>query len=364
MTQRVLPEWSGEELEYVEPTQVCRSFGYDVFSNIHGDESLSWNEKTIACVPDVDGEVAEGKVNYPDPATASAEIKQVALELGAAMVGITHLDPFHVYKGHEVPHKYVVLVAVPMDYDEIKYGATETHVCEVIKIYAIAGRLACDLAKFIRGRGYPARAHTLRFEQINMLPHAWQAGLGELGKHASLINTELGCSFRLAAVTTDLPLEIDQVRDWGVDDVCTNCNMCVKYCPGDAIAHEKQDIRGIHRWTVDTEACAPYWGSYYSCGICLEVCPFNARAQDGKYKHSFIETIKGIDIKKWREKLQDGAQKPWEFVEEPVQHEPGWRNYVKGKGDSDFLMQGIPQEGLPKEIYRMREAMGISPKRS
>ena len=40
MTQRVLPEWSKDELEYVEPTQVVRSFGYDVFANEVSEEAL------------------------------------------------------------------------------------------------------------------------------------------------------------------------------------------------------------------------------------------------------------------------------------------------------------------------------------
>ena len=32
-----------------------------------------------------------------------------------------------------------------------------------------------------------------------MIPHAIEAGLGQLGKHGSLINERLGCSFRLSA---------------------------------------------------------------------------------------------------------------------------------------------------------------------
>lgn len=39
-----------------------------------------------------------------------------------------------------------------------------------------------------------------------MIPHAHAAGLGELGKHGSLISPELGPNFRLGMVTTDLPL--------------------------------------------------------------------------------------------------------------------------------------------------------------
>ena len=258
MAQRVIDEWSNPDLEYVEPGQVCRSFGYEIYAYKPSAETFEWLEKSLACVPEVDGEVAAERIEYPDAAVATEAIKRVAKDLDAAMIGVTRVDPYYVYKGMNVPHQYAVLVAAPMEYDEIKHGGTGRHDGEVLKTYAIVGRIAVELGKYIRARGYPARAQTFRFEQINLLAHALAAGLGELGKHGSLINRELGCSFRLSAVTTDLPLVEDAPRDWGVDDFCTSCNMCVKFCPGDAILDDKQDVRGIVKWVIDTEACAPY----------------------------------------------------------------------------------------------------------
>ncbi len=361
MSQRVIDEWNKPELEYVEPTQVTRSFGYDVFAAGATPKTMEHLEKTVACVMQVDGEVAEQRLEYTNRQAASAAIKQVGKDIGATMVGITHVDPYHVYKGCDVPHRYAVILAAPMEYDEMKHGATDKHVQEVLRTYAEVGELATELAKFIRARGYPARAHSLRFEQINMLPHAYAAGLGELGKHGSLINLELGCSFRVSAVTTDLPLVEDAPQLEGIDEICVNCAMCTKYCPGDAISTEKQEVRGITKWVVDTQACAPYWGSYHSCGICLQVCPFNAKGFDGRYKESFVQHLKSIDLPKWRAELQDGLQEPWTKVEKPAEQEPGWRNRVRGKGESAFLMQGIPEEGLPDEIYTVRSAMGSMP---
>ena len=361
MSQRVLPEWSKDELEYVEPTQVVRSFGYDVFANEVSEETLGYNEQTITRVLQVDGEVAAEKKPYASPGEAAEDIKQAGLEAGAEMVGITEVMQHHIYKGNDVPHRYAVILASRMDYDEMKYGATERHVREVLRSYAEMGGLSARVAEYIRAAGHPARAHSLRFEQINMIPHAIAAGLGQLGKHGSLINEQLGCSFRLSAVTTDLPMKLDSFMDYGVEDACRNCSMCVKHCPGDAIVHEKQEVRGALKWVVDTAACAPYWGSYHACGICLEVCPANVKAFDGKYKNSFIERIKQIDIKQRREELETGLQQPWENAVEPVDRSEGWRNRVQGQGHAAFLMQGIPAEGLPDEIYEIRAAMGINP---
>lgn len=363
MNPRVIPEWDKSELDYVEPTQVVRSFGYDVFAKPPGPQEMEYLNDTVASVFAVEGPVAAGRVDYPDPAAASAAIKARALELGARLCGIATVDPYHVYAAMNVPHRFAVMVAVPMEYDEIRHAAGPRHLREVLRIYAQAGKIATGLATFIRERSYPARAHSLRFEQINMIPHAIACGLGELGKHGSMINRALGCSFRLSAVTTDLPLAVDAPVNHGVEDFCANCSMCVNYCPGDAIIHEKQDVRGIRKWVVETEKCAPYWGSYDACGICLAVCPFNSRGFDGRYKASVIDTIKSHPKDAWRAELAAGLQTPWHGVERPA--EPGtrgWRNDVRGKGASAILMQGIPQSGLPEPVYDIRALMGIDPR--
>ena len=46
-----------------------------------------------------------------------------------------------------------------------------------------------------------------------------------------------------------------------------------------------------------------------------------------------------------------GLQQPWDNAVEPDDKSEGWRNRVRGQGHAAFLMQGIPEEGLPEEIY-------------
>ena len=134
----------------------------------------------------------------------------------------------------------------------------------------------------------------------------------------------------------------DKPRIEGIDESCINCRLCVDLCPGDAITHEKQEVRGVNKWVVDTEACAPYFASYHACGICLQVCPWNARGFEGKFKKTFIQTIKGLDRTKWREELQAGFQEPWDYVERPKEFHEGWRMQVKGKGAASKTFQGKP----------------------
>jgi len=331
MARPVLSEWSGQELIYVEPVQAVRSFGYDNRRTERTPEQLEYRQRANERVAEADGEPSPERVEFPDPEIASATIKEVALGLGADMVGITHVDQHHVYKGQEVPHEFAIVIAVAMDYDVLKDAPNKYSGAEFLRIYDATGRIVTELAKYIRGRGYPARTHTLRSEQISMLPHAYKAGLGELGKHGSLLNPELGCSFRVAVVTTDLPMTVDSPRLRGLEDFCTTCNMCTKFCPGDAISDEKQEVRGVLKWVVDTEKCAPYFGTYNACGICLTVCPVNAKAFGGRFKDTFIETIKGIDLKEWREELKEGLQEPWAYIEPPTEYPETWRMQVRPK---------------------------------
>jgi epoxyqueuosine reductase QueG len=108
-----------------------------------------------------------------------------------------------------------------------------------------------------------------------LLPAAIAAGLGELGKHGSLINPTLGSNLRLACVLTDIPLVPDVPIDFGADDFCTRCRVCMDGCPPQAISPEKQVVRGEQRWYVDFDRCLPFFNEHQGCGICLALCPWN-----------------------------------------------------------------------------------------
>ena len=89
MAERNFPEWAGEQAEYVEPTQVVRSYGYDVFANPVSEEAMQHNNATFECVLGVEGEVANRQIEYENTVSASADIKAHAAEFGSLMTGIT-----------------------------------------------------------------------------------------------------------------------------------------------------------------------------------------------------------------------------------------------------------------------------------
>jgi epoxyqueuosine reductase QueG len=124
--------------------------------------------------------------------------------------------------------------------------------------------------------GWPARAYgNPNCTDILHIPLAIGAGLGQLGKHGSMISEEHGSNFRLAAVLTDVPLAADDQVDLGVDDLCQVCRRCVDDCPPRAIFEEKQLVRGERKWYVDFDRCVPYFTKTYGCSICIEVCPWS-----------------------------------------------------------------------------------------
>ena len=110
---------------------------------------------------------------------------------------------------------------------------------------------------------------------MNLIPAAIAAGVGELGKHGSLINRELGSSFRLAAVETDMPLDVNKPDRFGGNEFCLGCQVCTNACPPQAISPEKQMVRGVEKWYVDFDKCIAFFNEHSGCAICIAVCPWS-----------------------------------------------------------------------------------------
>ena len=211
-----------------------------------------------------------------DPRAMASEIKAKARELGAGLVGITRITEEALYEGHEVSYESAVCIGLPMNRVEMVHVPQKRAAVEVMRTYRRVARIAIELGEHIRRMGWPAKAYgNPNSTEILHIPLAVRAGLGELGKHGSMISKEYGSNFRLAAVLTDLPMTYDEPVDIGVEDVCTRCRRCVIDCPPDAIFNEKQWIRGEKRWYVDFDKCIPYFVKTYGCAICIEVCPWS-----------------------------------------------------------------------------------------
>lgn len=223
-----------------------------------------------------DGPVAATRVEVTDPAAMTEEIKAEARRLGAGLVGIARVSENALYEGYDAPFEFAICIGLPMDRAEMNHAPQPRAAAEVMRTYKEVSRIAIELGEKIRALGWPARAYgNPNSTEILHIPLAINAGLGQLGKHGSMISQEFGSNFRLAAVLTDLPLAVDGPVDIGVDDLCMSCLRCVQDCPPGAIFNEKQMVRGELKWYVDFDKCIPYFVKTYGCAICLEVCPWS-----------------------------------------------------------------------------------------
>jgi epoxyqueuosine reductase len=209
----------------------------------------------------------------------SAELTQFALAHEADDVGIAAMDPLYVFEGYTIEEPWVIVLALAHNYERLKeVPSDETNgvgVCDVGDQYAKGTRSSYALANWIRSQGYRADPYPgPSAGALALIPPAIAAGLGELGKHGSLISRHFGSGVRLAGVATDMPLVATAPDRFGANEFCATCQVCTNACPPGAILPQKQMVRGVERWYVDFDKCIPYFAEAASCGICIAECPW------------------------------------------------------------------------------------------
>jgi ferredoxin len=207
------------------------------------------------------------------------EATTFALAHEADAVGIAPMDPLYVFEGYTIDEPWVIMLALAHNYERLRQvPSDETNgvgLADVGDCYSRGTRASYALANWIRSQGYNATAYPgPSANALLLIPPAIAAGLGELGKHGSLISRHFGAGVRLAGVTTDMPLIPTAPDRFGGDEFCKTCQVCTRACPPDAIAEHKQMVRGVERWYVDFDKCIPYFAEAAGCGICIAVCPW------------------------------------------------------------------------------------------
>ncbi len=257
---------------------------YNPFQFASADASF----ETIAALKDkVNGPVNPNQTKA-DPQEITNYIKHWSKKLGALECGVTELKDYHFYsvggrrERRNKPvinnHKYAIAFTVEMDKVMVDSAPSGSIVMESAQQYLESGKIALQVASFIRNLGYEARAHIDGNYEVVCPLVARDAGLGEIGRMGLLMTPKLGPRVRISVVTTDLPLETNEpLNDYSMIDFCEKCKKCADACPSQAISFDKRkEIDGAKRWQINQEACFTLWCQLGTdCGRCISVCPYS-----------------------------------------------------------------------------------------
>jgi reductive dehalogenase len=246
---------------------------------------------------------------FKSPAHAAKLIKKVAHHFGASMVGITNIEPDWCYDydlrgsenrgSYEVPKhwKFVIAFGVPHQWEQVNSNPNHGTSFDAYARISIAAR---RLETFIKSLGYPARRHSpMDGYDLIAVPYLVKAGLGEQGRHGIVITPETGSNFRVAFVTTNLEMEIDQPVDFGVEAFCEHCQICADICPSGSISkannNEKMFTRGYRHWEINQTSCYNFWMQSMGgmgCRLCLIACPYSRKSN---WLHSIARKLNEKD---------------------------------------------------------------------
>ncbi|HEC09659.1 MAG TPA: 4Fe-4S dicluster domain-containing protein [Acidimicrobiales bacterium] len=239
-------------------------------------------------------QASDERTETEDPAQAATELKQVARVLGADLVGVTGTDERWLYSHRysrmadgpkpnpmDPALEHVVVVGQAMDRSLIATAPSALAGAATGIGYSQDVVVLLAISQYIRNLGYQA-VPTLNDTAL-AIPYAVKAGLGEYGRNGLVITPEYGPNVRFGKIFTDLPLAHDGPVRFGVEEMCGICRACTEACPSGAIPageptdrrHNRSNIAGITKWTVDGEACFSYWAKINSdCSVCIRVCPY------------------------------------------------------------------------------------------
>ena len=120
---------------------------------------------------------------------------------------------------------------------------------------------------------------------------AKRCGLGQIGKSGNIINKKLGSIFFIGYIITNI--ELNPTKNIYVEDLCKNCDKCIKACPSNSILENgfnyKMCISYLtQKKELETEKEKTLINrQIYGCDICQKVCPYN--------KDTYIEEIYDLD---------------------------------------------------------------------
>lgn len=208
-----------------------------------------------------------------DGEALTANLKAVALDLGADLVGVGPVERWEGApaqmkpQGHWPQARYVVVVAIHHPDACVELGGVPT--AHDIGPYAVQGEMnerleyiQFHLARWLERQGYRAlpiaATNIWRFRpykevvrpfgpDLSDIHAAACCGLGDIGYHGLLMTPEFGTWQRFCCMMTDAPLVADPM--YAGPRLCDDCGACIRMCDrqcGGALAHEVEGEVVLH----------------------------------------------------------------------------------------------------------------------
>lgn len=230
----------------------------------------------------------------------TADAKETALKHNAALVGIVSTNDIDslptIWVGWEIqqytrktteimPEAKSVVVMGYHVWDDMLELAIKKGEEWIYPGYLPLDVLTATVTKLLEDKGYKtAYASSISHKRLAQL-----AGFGNYGKNALIINSVFGPWLRFAAVLTNAEMLKDKPFE---QDLCGDCEACIKACPAGALTPYKIDdkkcLLGIHISNKERFEQNPKWmkiepsftkNSHLMCMQCQKSCRY------GRDKH-------------------------------------------------------------------------------
>jgi reductive dehalogenase len=267
----------------------------------------------------------------------SANIKEITKYYGATDVGLTLLTDYSYYShlgglsehlnldtyNQQVTPRYkmAIVFTVAMDRTMINRAPQFEELLATEEAYIRVATIGSRLAMYLKDLGYHAMFNNSEYYLAPLVPLAYDAGLGEIGMVNHIVTKELGNNVRLGAVFTTLELKPDKPINFGLQEFCKQCALCLQNCPSHAITHKQKIVNGRPFYKLDENLCYDIWlKTGTDCGVCISSCPFTQGIDLTKLEHiqSQPEVIKEL----MEEHYQTHGRRLYSKVKLPIVSDP------------------------------------------
>lgn len=220
------------------------------------------------------------------PAERSQRLREEAARIGLSAIGFAPYDPKYSWEEFASRHETgsVIVCIYEQDFEHTQTAPSARAERAAFFAYSELMDRAAKLSEFVQGLGGKAQPQGPVGEAL-VIHYGVQAGLGQLGLNGQLLTPAAGSRARIVLITTNLELEHDEPKDFGVNAICDECQVCAKRCPVGAIPIKRAEHRGVVKAKIKTERCFPVVARVEGCAICMKTCPVQRYGLDRVIEH-------------------------------------------------------------------------------